>query len=55
MDLTAGDHTPAEVLVGRRLRDLRTKHGLSLRALAERSGLNINTLSLVEMVNHLHR
>ena len=48
MDLTAGDHTPAEVLVGRRLRDLRTKHGFSLRALAERSGLNINTLSLVE-------
>lgn len=40
--------TPAEVLVGRNLRDLRTKRGLSLRALAELSGLNVNTLSLVE-------
>ena len=40
--------TPAEVLVGRNLRDLRTKQGLSLRALAELSGLNVNTLSLVE-------
>lgn len=40
--------TPAEVLVGRRLRELRNKQGLSLRALADRSGLNINTLCLVE-------
>ena len=40
--------TPAEMLVGRNLRDLRTKRGLSLRALAELSGLNVNTLSLVE-------
>ena len=40
--------TPAEVLVGRKLRDLRNKQGLSLRALADRSGLNVNTLSLVE-------
>lgn len=38
----------AEILVGRRLRDLRTKRGYSLRALADRSGLNVNTLSLVE-------
>jgi len=38
----------AEILVGRRLRDLRTKHGYSLRALADSSGLNVNTLSLVE-------
>jgi transcriptional regulator with XRE-family HTH domain len=37
-----------EVLVGRKLRELRNRKGLSLRALAERSGLNINTLSLVE-------
>lgn len=42
------DHTPAEILVGRRLRDLRTRNGLSLRALADRSGLNVNTLSLIE-------
>ncbi|MCD4673580.1 MAG: helix-turn-helix domain-containing protein, partial [Anaerolineaceae bacterium] len=37
-----------EVLVGRKLRELRTQQGLSLRALAERSGLNVNTLSLLE-------
>jgi transcriptional regulator with XRE-family HTH domain/predicted Fe-Mo cluster-binding NifX family protein len=40
--------TPAEVLVGRKLRELRNKRGLSLRALANRSSLNVNTLSLVE-------
>ncbi len=38
----------AEVLLGRKLRELRTRKGLSLRALAERSGLNVNTLSLIE-------
>lgn len=49
MDPTISDlNTPAEVLVGRKLRELRNRKGLSLRALAERSGLNINTLSLVE-------
>jgi len=37
-----------ENMVGNNLRSLRTKRGLSLRALAERSGLNVNTLSLVE-------
>lgn len=42
------NQTPAELLVGRRLRDLRTRRGFSLRALADRSGLNVNTLSLVE-------
>ncbi len=35
-------------LVGNRLRELRTRQGLSLRMLASLSGLNINTLSLVE-------
>ena len=40
--------TPAEILVGRQLRELRTRQGLSLRVLADRSGLNVNTLSLVE-------
>lgn len=40
--------TPAEILVGRRLRELRNQRGLSLRALAERSHLNFNTLSLIE-------
>jgi transcriptional regulator with XRE-family HTH domain len=34
--------------VGRRLRELRARRGLSLRALAEQSGLNFNTLSLIE-------
>jgi len=48
-DPTINDkNTPAEVLVGRKLRELRNRKGLSLRALADRSGLNINTLSLVE-------
>lgn len=37
-----------EVDVGRRLRVLRTEHRLSLRLLAELSGLNVNTLSLIE-------
>jgi transcriptional regulator with XRE-family HTH domain len=34
--------------VGSRLRVIRTTQGLSIRALAERSGLNVNTLSLIE-------
>ena len=34
--------------VGRRLRELRSERGLSIRALAEQSGLNVNTLSLIE-------
>jgi len=34
--------------VGARLRILRTSAGLSIRALAEMSGLNVNTLSLIE-------
>jgi transcriptional regulator with XRE-family HTH domain len=38
----------SEIHVGLRLRELRTSRGLSLRALAEKSGLNINTLSMVE-------
>jgi transcriptional regulator with XRE-family HTH domain len=36
------------VNVGRRLRELRAEHDLSIRALAEKSGLAINTLSLIE-------
>jgi transcriptional regulator with XRE-family HTH domain len=34
--------------VGARLRSLRASQGISLRALAEASGLNVNTLSLIE-------
>jgi len=37
-----------EIDVGRRLRELRAARGLSMRALAENSGLNVNTLSLIE-------
>jgi len=37
-----------EVNVGRRLRELRIERGLSIRALAELSGLNVNTLSFIE-------
>jgi transcriptional regulator with XRE-family HTH domain len=37
-----------EINVGRRLRELRIERGLSIRALAEQSGLNINTLSMIE-------
>jgi transcriptional regulator with XRE-family HTH domain len=37
-----------EIDVGRRLRELRATRGLSMRALAEQSGLNVNTLSLIE-------
>jgi len=36
------------IYVGTRLRLLRANAGLSIRALAERSGLNVNTLSLIE-------
>jgi transcriptional regulator with XRE-family HTH domain len=34
--------------VGQQLRILRTKRGLSIRALAEKSQLNVNTLSMIE-------
>jgi len=37
-----------DIEVGQRLRELRTARGLSLRALAEKSSLNVNTLSLIE-------
>ena len=37
-----------EESLGNRLRDLRRQEGLSLRSLAEKSGLSANTLSLIE-------
>jgi len=37
-----------DVDVGRRLRELRNERGYSIRLLAENSGLNFNTLSLIE-------
>jgi transcriptional regulator with XRE-family HTH domain len=44
---TSNSITP-EADVSRRLRELRAEREMSLRALAERSGLNVNTLSLIE-------
>lgn len=37
-----------QVNVGRHLRELRSKSRLSIRSLADQSGLNVNTLSLIE-------
>ena len=42
------EEIPEELLVGRRLRELRNERGFSLRVLAGHSGLNVNTLSLIE-------
>ena len=42
------DQPASEINVGRRLQELRIMRGLSQRALAEMSGLNFNTLSLLE-------
>ncbi len=43
-----GTQATTEVDVGRRLRELRNERGLSIRALAIASGLNANTLTLIE-------
>lgn len=45
---TNGAAAPPAANVSQRLRELRTQRRLSLRALAERSGLSVNTLSLIE-------
>jgi len=42
------DESNGSIDVGARLRMLRAGAGLSIRALAEMSGLNVNTLSLIE-------
>ncbi|MCD4672399.1 MAG: cupin domain-containing protein [Anaerolineaceae bacterium] len=39
---------PTEINVGRQLQELRKQQSLSIRSLAEMSGLNFNTLSLIE-------
>ncbi|MHC1740595.1 MAG: helix-turn-helix domain-containing protein [Anaerolineaceae bacterium] len=39
---------PTEMVVGLKIRELRNDRGLSLRTMADLSGLNINTLSLIE-------
>ncbi len=46
--MSLSDPSSADLMVGKRLKDLRTRRGYSLRVLADRSGLNINTLSLIE-------
>ncbi len=43
-----GAGTTSDIDVGSNLRRLREEHNLSIRALAEKSGLAINTLSLIE-------
>lgn len=45
---TLNESPPDLIDVGSQLRELRTRRGLSIRALAEASGLNVNTLSLIE-------
>jgi transcriptional regulator with XRE-family HTH domain len=47
-EFTAGDSLTDKIDVGRCLRGLRAERGLSIRSLAEQSGLNANTLSLIE-------
>jgi len=42
------DRNRAEINVGKRLKALRTARGLSIRSLAGKSGLAVNTLSLIE-------
>ena len=48
MEPTIENPATAEINVGQRLRELRAKQSLSIRSLAELSGLNFNTLSLIE-------
>lgn len=42
------ENSEDELKVGEKLRSIRTQRGFSLRVLAERSGLSINTLGLIE-------
>jgi len=44
----SADSDSSEINIGKRLQELRLMQALSLRALAELSGLNVNTLSLIE-------
>lgn len=48
MQPSSGETINSEINVGQRLQELRMMQGLSIRALAEMSGLNFNTLSLIE-------
>ena len=46
--IASSDSLSVDLLVGKRLRELRVRKGYSLRELANHSGLSINTLSLIE-------
>jgi transcriptional regulator with XRE-family HTH domain len=48
MSASAASPPTTEIDVGRRLHEFRNERGLSIRVLAEMSGLNSNTLSLIE-------
>jgi transcriptional regulator with XRE-family HTH domain len=48
VNLPSDQRAQSEVNVGKCLRNLRTERDLSIRNLAEQSGLNANTLSLIE-------
>ena len=48
MNPAADLHPTVDIDVGYHLRNLRTTRGLSIRTLADMSGLNFNTLSLIE-------
>ncbi len=48
MQSSFGSANEKEINVGRRLQELRLMQKLSIRSLAEMSGLNFNTLSLIE-------
>jgi transcriptional regulator with XRE-family HTH domain len=48
IETNSSNLTTPSIDVGRNLRDQRTEKGLSIRALAELSGLNVNTLSMIE-------
>jgi len=48
MQVKGEKESSSEINVGKRLQELRVEQGLSLRSLAEMSGLNFNTLSLIE-------
>ena len=48
MQSSQANSTESEINVGKRLQEMRQQRGLSIRSLAEMSGLNFNTLSLIE-------
>jgi transcriptional regulator with XRE-family HTH domain len=48
LDTSPPENMPTEMIVGLKIRELRNQREFSLRTLADRSGLNINTLSLIE-------